>query len=334
MGGGSSSAPPPPDPWETAQAQAEMNRQAMADSARFNQIGEQTPYGSTHWEGAVGSADRRRVYQLHPVEQSLLDQQRYLKNQHLGFVGKRLPLLHGYLNKPLPTQAEFAPMADKLEQATYDRGLNLISPGLRRQQYETDSALAARGISIGSMAQQREQNRVDESRNNLLENLGLSSVAAGRAEQQRLFGNALATRQQYQSELASILGAGGPTGAMPPAAPAKYSTSAPDYMGQVNANYQTQMQAHQQRQSDLWGGLFGVGKAAIGLFSDRRLKENITRIGTADNGLAIYSFNFKMDTKQTMQIGFMADEVEKIHPDAVTTDSLGWKRVDYRLAVV
>ena len=241
MGGGGGSPPPPPDPWKEAQAQAQLNRQAMADSTRFNQVGQVTPYGTTHWEGGIGSPDRRQVYQLNPVEQALLDQQRYLKGQHLGFVEQRLPQLHDYLNKPLPTQADFAPMADKLEQATYDRGLNLIRPGLDRQQYETDSALAARGISIGSMAQQREQDRVDESRNNLLENLGLSAVAAGRQEQQRLFGNSLATRQQYQSELASILGAGGPTGAMPPGQIAKYSTSAPDYMGQVNANYQTQI---------------------------------------------------------------------------------------------
>ena len=246
MGGGGGSPPPPPDPWETAQAQAKMNRQAMADSARFNQVGEITPYGTTHWEGAVGSADRRRIYQLNPVEQALLDKQRKIKHTHLGFAEGRIPELHELLSGGLPTLDQYSEMADEMERATYDRGLNLITPGLDRARDETDSALATRGISVGSLAYENEQDRLDEQRNNLLENLGLSSVAAGRQEQQRLFDNEMAKRQMYSSELAAILGAGGPTGGMPPGPAAKYSTSAPDFMGQVNSNYQAQMQAPQR----------------------------------------------------------------------------------------
>ena len=61
-------------------------------------------------------------------------------------------------------------------------------------------------------------------------------------------------------------------------------------------------------------------------FSDRRLKHDIHRIGETDEGLPIYKFKYKGDDKTN--IGFMADEVEKIHPEAVG-ESHGFKTVDY-----
>jgi hypothetical protein len=66
-------------------------------------------------------------------------------------------------------------------------------------------------------------------------------------------------------------------------------------------------------------------------FSDRRLKENIKKIGTAKNGLPIYSFNYKEDPEKISRLGFMADEVEKKHPEAVGLAG-GFKTVDYEKA--
>jgi hypothetical protein len=63
-------------------------------------------------------------------------------------------------------------------------------------------------------------------------------------------------------------------------------------------------------------------------FSDRRLKENVKRIGTAKNGLPIHSFNYKEDPDKLTRLGFMADEVEKKHPEAVGLAG-GYKTVDY-----
>ena len=69
-------------------------------------------------------------------------------------------------------------------------------------------------------------------------------------------------------------------------------------------------------------GLFG------NLLSDRRSKENIRKIGEAKNGLPIYSFRYKGDPEKVTHIGFMADEVEKKHPEAVGLAG-GLKTVDY-----
>ena len=63
-------------------------------------------------------------------------------------------------------------------------------------------------------------------------------------------------------------------------------------------------------------------------FSDRRLKHDIKRVGTAENGLPIYKFKYKGDDSEQTHVGFMADEVEKVHPEAVGLAG-GYKTVDY-----
>ena len=63
-------------------------------------------------------------------------------------------------------------------------------------------------------------------------------------------------------------------------------------------------------------------------FSDRRLKEDIKKLGKTDDGLPIYKFKYKGDPSEQTHIGFMADEVEKKHPEAVG-ESQGFKTVDY-----
>lgn len=62
-------------------------------------------------------------------------------------------------------------------------------------------------------------------------------------------------------------------------------------------------------------------------FSDRRLKEDVQRIGEGDNGLPIYKYRYKGEPDT--HIGFMADEVEKVRPEAVGLHPTGYKTVDY-----
>ena len=64
-------------------------------------------------------------------------------------------------------------------------------------------------------------------------------------------------------------------------------------------------------------------------FSDERVKENIALIGKSYDGQPIYRFHYKGD--KTAHIGFIAQEVEKMHPHAVGSH-LGIKTVDYDAA--
>jgi len=76
----------------------------------------------------------------------------------------------------------------------------------------------------------------------------------------------------------------------------------------------------------------GLVSGLTSIFSDRRLKGNVNRIGTADNGLPIYSYEYTNSPGVT-HIGFMADEVEALHPEAVS-EFMGYKTVDYGKAVL
>jgi len=73
----------------------------------------------------------------------------------------------------------------------------------------------------------------------------------------------------------------------------------------------------------------GVGAWLSGGVSDRRLKENIKKIGESKSGLGIYKFNYIGQVKQ--YIGTMADEVIKVVPEAVVRMSNGYFGVRYDL---
>lgn len=63
------------------------------------------------------------------------------------------------------------------------------------------------------------------------------------------------------------------------------------------------------------------------VYSDRRLKTDIKKIGKAKSGLNIYSF--RMKGSPATRIGVMSDEVRKIAPRAVKRDAQGFDKVDY-----
>jgi hypothetical protein len=69
-----------------------------------------------------------------------------------------------------------------------------------------------------------------------------------------------------------------------------------------------------------------AGSAALAsMFSDRRLKSNIKRIGEMPSGLPVYSYTI-FGVERT---GVMADEAEKLFPEAVIEGPAGFKMVDY-----
>lgn len=74
------------------------------------------------------------------------------------------------------------------------------------------------------------------------------------------------------------------------------------------------------------GKALGTAAAAIAM-SDRRLKKNIQKIYTRDDGLNIYSYDYIY--KDGPFYGVMADEAEVVIPEAVVIMSDGYKAVDY-----
>ena len=66
-----------------------------------------------------------------------------------------------------------------------------------------------------------------------------------------------------------------------------------------------------------------------GFFSDRRLKEDVHEVGKTNDGQPIYAFKYKGEPRT--QLGLMAQDVEKVKPEAVG-EMGGFKTVDYEKA--
>jgi hypothetical protein len=88
-------------------------------------------------------------------------------------------------------------------------------------------------------------------------------------------------------------------------------------------NYANQVGAYNAKMG-LYGNIAGAAGAAIA--SDRRLKSNVVRVGTHPLGIGVYEY----DIFGERQRGVMADEVEAVKPEAVTTHPTeGYKMVYY-----
>jgi hypothetical protein len=150
----------------------------------------------------------------------------------------------------------------------------------------------------------------------------------------------LAVRNQPISEISALMSGGQPT--IPQFTPFRPSPMGETPIGQytyqgydtASRNWQAQQQAAAQSRAGMYNlgaSLFGtLGRAATGgMFgSDRRLKRDIRPLGiTGSHGLPLYSFRYLWD--DVPHVGFMADEVAAVRPDAVANDNLGFAYVNY-----
>lgn len=101
----------------------------------------------------------------------------------------------------------------------------------------------------------------------------------------------------------------------------------PNIMGAMQNQYDAQLGAYNADQA-AFGNLLGAGAqlgSAAFMFSDRRLKSNIKRVGTHKIGVGI--FDYKM--MGMPQRGVIAQEVEAVRPDLVKRHASGYLMVNY-----
>lgn len=100
--------------------------------------------------------------------------------------------------------------------------------------------------------------------------------------------------------------------------------------GQIGVGYKGGPQSTTEQSRESGANIVG---SLLGAFSDRRMKHNIKTLGKTESGLPVYSFEYKPEFKDIAGhgtfVGFMADEVEKVIPEAVLVASNGYKMVDY-----
>lgn len=82
-----------------------------------------------------------------------------------------------------------------------------------------------------------------------------------------------------------------------------------------------------------WGGTFSA--TTLKATSDKRKKTNITKISGDLSSLGAYRYKFKEPSKadEGFHIGLIAQEVEKVLPEAVSKDDKGFLTLDYNAVV-
>ena len=348
-----------PDARETIGQQTQSNMATAWLSSVMNRPNQVTPYGTTTYtpvEGGqttnisipwgVNNFERREVPLEYTVEQTLSPNQQRIfdlteqAQMGLGEIGTgQLGNIKNALSSPLDfgqfgavPGSEQAGGLSALGSALMERQ----QPLLDRRRAQIENQLANQGITRGSEAWGNAQDDLSRSENDAY----MSAVLAGNQEQQR----ALQARQQQISELlqqrsipineiTALVGGNQVTLPAQAGAPLAQTQIAPTDVATARAmEYQGDLNKMQGQQG-LLGGMFGLGgslgSAAI-MSSDRRLKRNIKRIGEM-NGLPLYSFRYVWGGRH---VGFMADEVAELRPDAVLDLPGGFKAVDYERAMV
>lgn len=96
-------------------------------------------------------------------------------------------------------------------------------------------------------------------------------------------------------------------------------------LGQYNTQETVKTPSLGEQFSQLMSNVGKVGQAA-GVFSDRRLKTDIERVGTLPDGLGVYDFKYIWGGD--LQRGVMADEVAKLRPWALGAPVGGYSTVN------
>lgn len=234
---------------------------------------------------------------------------------------------------------------DQLEKNVNDQRLAAVLAGSQEQQRLFNNAM---GIHQQGVAEAEDQGNLWNSAQNQGFQQGLANADLGNQNLATQFNQGLASNQFTNQAIAQAIQeadyfknaplntlnalrtgnqAQMPTfgnvagGAQIAAAPVYAATN--DAANFAQQNYQNKMAGY----SSMLSGLGSIGGAAITKYSDRRLKKNVKKLFKLANGLGFYGFEYLGSKVQ--QLGYMADEVARIFPNAVSYHPSGYAMVHY-----
>jgi hypothetical protein len=183
------------------------------------------------------------------------------------------------------------------------------------------------------MSSAQSQNAIEAQRYNQ----ALQAAQFGNTAQQQALAQAIQSRQMPLNEISALMSGSQIQNPQFQAYSGSNIAAAPMYgaaqaQGQAAQNAYNQQVAQQNANTagmfNLGGSVLGAAGAAGGfgaLFSDRRLKSNIVKVGDHPLGIGIYEY----DIFGHRERGVMAQELMQVMPDAVHQHSSGYFMVDY-----
>lgn len=327
---GKPDAPTPPDPKQTEAASTATNVGTAIANSNLQNVNQVTPNGSLTYNQSgtykwtdpnTGQSYDIPQYTatttLSPDQQKLQDLSNSTK-ANLGQIGLDASTRIGsLLSTPFNGNKAVEDKIDALGSARLD-------PQFARESDALTTKLSNQGLQPGSAAWNAQMTQFQQGKNDAYNQLYLGG-------NQQAFSQGMAERNQPINEVTALMSGSQVSN------PAFQNINEPtipttDTAGIINQNFNQQNQQYQQQMqqyNQVMGGLFGTGAAAVYKYSDRRLKSNVRRVGTADNGLPLYVYT--IDGQR--EIGVLADEVRQIRPDAVKTMPNGFDAVDYARAL-
>lgn len=291
---------------------------------------------------------------LSPEQQALYDQNMQtntklgsIASQGVGYVGDALnnPLNFDE-NQQLYTPGEIQQQASD---AAYRNASQYLDPQFQQSEDQLHSHLANQGITQGSEAYNNAMNNFARQKQQSYESARNQAYLQGMQGANQQYNQAMGTRQQQNAETQTLrqdpinmLNAVRSGQQMQVTTQPQVGVSnaanlqgwaGPDMLGAVTAQgqynqgiYNAQAAQAGQTNSAIIGAAGSV--AGAGMLSDRRLKKNIKRIGTHALGIGLYTWEYLWGQPFS---GVMADEVEKIMPEAIITHPSGFKIVNYKM---
>ena len=328
-------------PGPAANTQQNLNLLDAKASQAGSMVNQNNPYGSLTYAtqkdasgkpitGPGGVPLYTANVTLSPQEQSLFNTLLGTQ-QEAGTSAKDLLKSAGY-GSSTPSQS-IGDMQKGLEGQQMAGYLQSMQPFFTTQQDQLDTKLRNQGLAPG-------QPGYDNAMRQLTTN-NANAVAGAAANYAPQAFNQASSLYQMPAQLSAGLAALGQPGSPNQSLVQTpgLNVNAPDYLGATEAFNNAQIQQSQlqnQYQTNMLNALMSPVNAFLGGWgrsvSDRRLKKNITAIGKLENGLNVYRFAFAWENGAE-HIGLMADEVEQIHPEAVSEVD-GFQVVNYDLAIL
>lgn len=251
---------------------------------------------------------------LSPEQQAIYDKEKAAEGNLAGLAEQQSGFLQDYLNKPIDLNNE------AVESRLFELGSRRLDPRFDRDRESLRTNLISRGIREGTDAWDAAMGNLNQSQNDAYNQLLLTG--RGQAVQE-----ALTERNQPINEITALLS--GSQVSMPQFSANVKGIPITDNASIIQNYDQQRMAAWQANQANL-GGLFG-GLGSMFALSDKRAKTDIEKVGKTDDGQPIYAYRYKQGGP--MQLGLMAQDVEKKRPDAVATRPDGLKMVNYSKAL-
>jgi hypothetical protein len=320
------SAPKSPDPVAVSAADAKANKEVAGYNAALNRVDQSSPFGSVNW--STNGVDPETGAPLWTQQTNLSPELQGLFDSQIGAQQGISSAITGALGN-LPTGPFDASgiNTDDVRQRSFDSQMALMAPKFDKGWKQLEGTMSDRGIPLNSEIFNDQLGEYNRARDSSILGAGRQADLDASNEFQRQYGNKLTEYNLPLQQLSTLMGNSQSVGNPQFSGVPQSQMAGTDVAGNIWKGYESDMNAYNQQQSNMWGGLLGAGQLGLAAFSDIRLKRDIKRIGAMASGLPVYSYRYAWS--DVPQIGVMAQEVLCHKPEAVSVHPSGFLMVDY-----